>query len=82
MADSDLDAWGSGSGGVSAPGDLVKDALKKEKLLKEIEASQQDLRTILGRVDTVQKEVKKLTSDNETLQMYIDNLTVQMAKRR
>ncbi|KAF7291607.1 hypothetical protein HMN09_01251800 [Mycena chlorophos] len=82
MADSDFDAWGAGSGGVSASGDLVKDALKKEKLLKEIEASQQDLRTILGRVDTVQKEVKKLTSDNETLQMYIDNLTVQMAKRR
>ncbi|KAK0188236.1 hypothetical protein F5146DRAFT_749209 [Armillaria mellea] len=34
------------------------------------------------RTQTVQKEVDKLTSGNETLQMYIDNLTVQMAKRR
>ncbi|KAJ7644040.1 hypothetical protein FB45DRAFT_896739 [Roridomyces roridus] len=71
--------WGS-----PAPpqGDVIKDALKKEQLLKDIAASQQDLRTILGRVQTVQKEVEKLTSGNETLQMYIDNLTVQMAKRR
>lgn len=37
---------------------------------------------LLGRVKTVQKEVDKLTAGNETLQMYIDNLTVQMAKRR
>lgn len=34
------------------------------------------------RAQAVQKEVDKLTSGNETLQMYIDNLTVQMAKRR
>lgn len=37
---------------------------------------------MLSKVDTVQKEVDKLVSGNETLQMYIDNLTVQMAKRR
>ena len=37
---------------------------------------------MLTKVQTVQKEVDKLTSGNETLQMYIDNLTVQMAKRR
>ncbi|KAJ6557371.1 hypothetical protein DFH09DRAFT_1163958 [Mycena vulgaris] len=75
------EAWG---GGIASPpaGDIIKDALRKEQLLKEIAASQQDLRTILGRVQTVQKEVDKLTSGNETLQMYIDNLTVQMAKRR
>ncbi|KAK7048256.1 hypothetical protein R3P38DRAFT_1856368 [Favolaschia claudopus] len=73
-------AWG---GVVSPPqGDIIKDALRKEELLKEIAASQQDLRTILARVQSVQKEVDKLTSGNETLQMYIDNLTVQMAKRR
>ncbi|KAJ7505429.1 hypothetical protein B0H11DRAFT_2220866 [Mycena galericulata] len=74
------DGWGS-----PAPpptGDIIKDALRKEQLLKDIAASQQDLRTILARVQTVQKEVEKLTSGNETLQMYIDNLTVQMAKRR
>ena len=37
---------------------------------------------MLAKVQTVQREVDKLTSGNETLQMYIDNLTVQMAKRR
>ncbi|KAJ7288418.1 hypothetical protein C8J57DRAFT_1048263 [Mycena rebaudengoi] len=73
--------WGS----VASPpstGDVIKDALKKEQVLKDIAASQQDLRTILARVQTVQKEVEKLTLGNETLQMYIDNLTIQMAKRR
>ncbi|KAJ6512167.1 hypothetical protein C8R47DRAFT_1207518 [Mycena vitilis] len=96
MADIDEPAaWGA----VASPpaGDIIKDTLRKEQLLKqvvrqplapyltfnrEIAASQQDLRTILSRVQTVQKEVDKLTSGNETLQMYIDNLTVQMAKRR
>ncbi|KAF8073816.1 hypothetical protein FPV67DRAFT_1560157 [Lyophyllum atratum] len=72
-------AWGA----VSPPaGDLVRDAIMKEKILKEIAASQEDLHTLLGRVKAVQKEVDKLTSGNQTLQMYIDNLTVQMAKRR
>lgn len=37
---------------------------------------------LVARVRTVQKEVDKLTAGNETLQMYIDNLTMQMAKRR
>jgi len=37
---------------------------------------------MLAKVQAVQKEVDKLASGNETLQMYIDNLTVQMAKRR
>jgi hypothetical protein len=37
---------------------------------------------MLAKVQSVQREVDKLTSGNETLQMYIDNLTVQMAKRR
>ena len=37
---------------------------------------------MLAKVQTVQKDVDKLTSSNEMLQMYIDNLTKQMAKRR
>ena len=37
---------------------------------------------MLSKVQSIQKEVDKLVSGNETLQMYIDNLTVQMAKRR
>ncbi|KAF8225874.1 hypothetical protein L208DRAFT_1407883 [Tricholoma matsutake] len=68
---------------VSPPAsDLVKDALRKEELLKDIAASQEDLRTLVDRVHSVQKEVDKLEAGNQTLQMYIDNLTVQMAKRR
>lgn len=37
---------------------------------------------LLARVKGVQTDVDKLASGNETLQMYIDNLTLQMAKRR
>jgi len=75
----DPPAWG-----ITSPptGDIVKDALRKEKILKEIAASQEDLRNLLSRVHLVQKDCDKLSSGNETLQMYIDNLTVQMAKRR
>ncbi|EDR13807.1 uncharacterized protein LACBIDRAFT_292609 [Laccaria bicolor S238N-H82] len=73
------DAWGAVS---PQAGDIVRDAMMKEKVIKEILSCQDDLRVMLGRVDTVQKEVDKLVSENETLQMYIDNLTVQMAKRR
>ncbi|KAG6917460.1 hypothetical protein DXG01_002437 [Tephrocybe rancida] len=75
----DAPAWGVPS---PQPADIVRDALRKEKVLKDIAASQDDLRTLVARVQTVQKEVDKLAAGNETLQMYIDNLTVQMAKRR
>ncbi|KIM43391.1 hypothetical protein M413DRAFT_444215 [Hebeloma cylindrosporum] len=61
---------------------LVRDTIKKEQVIKEILACQEDLKAMLDKVQTVQKEVDKLVSGNETLQMYIDNLTVQMAKRR
>ncbi|KAF8917073.1 mitochondrial protein Pet127-domain-containing protein [Mucidula mucida] len=61
----------AGSGWEPAPqaGDLIKDALRKEQLLKEIAASQDDLRTLYNRVQSVQKEVDKLTSNNSTLQI-------------
>ncbi|KAL4064873.1 hypothetical protein V8B97DRAFT_1875600 [Scleroderma yunnanense] len=62
--------------------DIVKDAIRKEQLLKEIAASQEDLRALLARVHTVQGDVDKLTSENAMLQVYIDNLTMQMAKRK
>jgi len=61
--------------------DILKDVMKKEALVKDIAATQEDLRAILGRVQSVQGDVEKLTSGNETLQMYIDNLTKQMARR-
>jgi hypothetical protein len=37
---------------------------------------------LLERVKAVEKDTDKLSSGNATLQMYIDNLTMQMAKRR
>jgi short coiled-coil protein len=37
---------------------------------------------LMEKVKRVQGDVNKLVSSNETLQMYIDNLTLQMAKRR
>ncbi|KAJ3767884.1 hypothetical protein FB446DRAFT_651401 [Lentinula raphanica] len=66
----------------SEPGDIVTEALKKEKVLKEIAASQEDLKALYGRVQSLQKEVDKVSSENQTLQMYIDNLAVQIAKNR
>ncbi|KIM66624.1 hypothetical protein SCLCIDRAFT_292857 [Scleroderma citrinum Foug A] len=62
--------------------DIVKDAIRKEQVLKEIAASQNDLRALLARAHSVQGDVDKLTSENATLQVYIDNLTMQMAKRK
>ena len=37
---------------------------------------------LLDRIKTVERDTEKLSSGNATLQMYIDNLTLQMAKRR
>ncbi|KIP08119.1 hypothetical protein PHLGIDRAFT_23742 [Phlebiopsis gigantea 11061_1 CR5-6] len=62
--------------------DVVTAAIKKEKTIKEIASAQEDLKALLEKVKTVQADVNKLASGNETLQMYIDNLTLQMAKRR
>ncbi|PFH53948.1 hypothetical protein AMATHDRAFT_136502 [Amanita thiersii Skay4041] len=75
----EVPAWGQET---PQTADFVRDVIHKETVIKEILASQEDLRTLLARIQTIQKEVDKLTSGNETLQMYIDNLTVQMAKRR
>ncbi|KAI0755003.1 hypothetical protein C8Q80DRAFT_1266526 [Daedaleopsis nitida] len=75
----DLPGWG-----VAAPssGDIVTNAIKKEKIIKEIIAAQEDLRAMMAKSKGVQTDCDKLVSGNETLQMYIDNLTMQMAKRR
>ncbi|RPD62359.1 hypothetical protein L226DRAFT_611056 [Lentinus tigrinus ALCF2SS1-7] len=75
----DLSGWG-----VPTPstGDIVTNAIKKEKLIKEIVTAQEDLRAMMAKAKGVQADVDKLVSGNETLQMYIDNLTMQMAKRR
>ncbi|KAI0712127.1 hypothetical protein C8Q76DRAFT_622301 [Earliella scabrosa] len=80
----DTPEWGLPA---SSSGDVVTNAIKntaikKEKLINEIIAAQEDLRAMLAKAKAVQTDVDKLASGNETLQMYIDNLTMQMAKRR
>ncbi|KAG0697634.1 hypothetical protein DFH29DRAFT_811430, partial [Suillus ampliporus] len=49
---------------------------------REIVAAQGDLKALVTRMHSVQVDVDKLTSENSTLQMYIDNLTIQMVKRK
>ncbi|PIL22507.1 hypothetical protein GSI_15196 [Ganoderma sinense ZZ0214-1] len=71
--------WGAPT---PSAGDIVTNAIRKEKLIKEIIAAQEDLRAMMAKTKGVQTDVDKLISGNETLQMYIDNLTMQMAKRR
>ncbi|KAG9121675.1 hypothetical protein FRC07_002278 [Ceratobasidium sp. 392] len=70
--------WGAPAPKRASSGDILKDAMRKEAVIKDIIAAQEDLRR---RVQAVQTEVDKLTSGNATLQMYIDNLTKQIAKR-
>ncbi|KAI0030418.1 hypothetical protein K488DRAFT_54271 [Vararia minispora EC-137] len=77
----DGDAWAAPSVPIES-GDIVADAMHKEKLIKEIAAAQEDLRNMLERVKIAEKDIDKLMSGNATLQMYIDNLTKQMAKQR
>ncbi|KAG8905386.1 hypothetical protein FRB99_008999 [Tulasnella sp. 403] len=80
--DEELDfsgAWGASNKNAS-PSDILKDTLKKEAVIKDIVASQGDLKTLLARVKSVQAEVDKLQSGNATLQLYIENLTKQVAK--
>ncbi|EIW59230.1 uncharacterized protein TRAVEDRAFT_121613 [Trametes versicolor FP-101664 SS1] len=75
----DIPQWGAPT---PSTGDIVTTAIKKDKVIKEIVAAQEDLRAMLAKAKGVQGDVDKLVSGNETLQMYIDNLTMQMAKRR
>ncbi|GJJ13347.1 hypothetical protein Clacol_007599 [Clathrus columnatus] len=78
----DTTAWGDNSTSEEfEESDIVSVAMKKERVLREIIAAQEDLQALFSRVKTVQEEVDKLSSGNQTLQMYIDNLTKQLARR-
>ncbi|KAH9179303.1 hypothetical protein EDB89DRAFT_1926464 [Lactarius sanguifluus] len=76
------DQAGWGTSEVIPESDVIKDAMKKEQVIRDIVAYQDDLRVLLERVKTAEKDMDKLSSGNATLKMYIDNLTLQMAKRR
>ncbi|KAB5589237.1 hypothetical protein CTheo_7320 [Ceratobasidium theobromae] len=73
--------WGAPPPKATSSGDILKEAMRKEAVIKDIIATQEDLRALLTRVQSVQGEVDKLSSGNAMLQMYIDNLTKQIAKR-
>ncbi|KAG9010298.1 hypothetical protein FRB94_010648 [Tulasnella sp. JGI-2019a] len=61
--------------------DILKDTIRKEAVIRDIFASQGDLKALQARIQSVQSEVDKLRSGNQTLQMYIENLTKQASKR-
>ena len=72
--------------------DTTRDIVAFQDDLRGIQTSRFPRRTIfispltcavlLERVKAVERDTDKLSSGNATLQMYIDNLTLQMAKRR
>jgi hypothetical protein len=102
------------------PGDIVKDAIKKEQMIMCVASPKITRRNrsppwnpqgnnlcargssrlvadrtiapegcshflpiaLLARVKAVQADVDKLSSGNETLQMYVDNLKLQVVKQR
>ncbi|CED85136.1 Protein of unknown function DUF2205, coiled-coil [Phaffia rhodozyma] len=75
--DGDEDApWGLPSPGVLPPGDgdLIQNALKKEKLVSEVVAQQEGLRALVAKIKTVQAETDKLAKENAVLDQYIANL--------
>lgn len=59
--------------------DALKEALKKEQLIKEVLTAQADLRALVDRVDKTQSQIDKLSSNNVMLATYVDNLSKQMA---
>ncbi|KAG8828548.1 hypothetical protein FRC19_003887 [Serendipita sp. 401] len=69
----DSPSWGAPS--QAAPGDILRDAMRKEAIIRDIVSGQEDLR---ARVQSVQEEVDKLSSGNEMLQTYIENLSIQL----
>ncbi|KAF8521053.1 hypothetical protein JB92DRAFT_2892714 [Gautieria morchelliformis] len=77
----DTSAWSDLQAVDADPGDIIANAMKKERVIRDIVAAQEDLKSLLSRIKTVQGEVDKLTLGNQTLQMYIDNLTKQIARR-
>ncbi|EJD43945.1 hypothetical protein AURDEDRAFT_166999 [Auricularia subglabra TFB-10046 SS5] len=64
------------------PRDVIKEAIEKDKVIKDITAAQNDLRVIISKIQAAEADCDKLSSGNATLQMYIDNLTKQIAGRR
>lgn len=77
----DISAWGQINVTETQNNSAVlKDAVKKEQIIKELLAGQGDLKALVEKVKATQADVDKLTADNATLHLYIDNLTKQIAQ--
>ncbi|PWN92039.1 hypothetical protein FA10DRAFT_284943 [Acaromyces ingoldii] len=68
-------AWGAQTD--VTPGEVVE----KQRLVRDIMASQDSLRALLARVSSVQADCQKAEADNEMLQMYIDSVTKSLAAK-
>ncbi|KAL7006234.1 hypothetical protein EMMF5_004120 [Cystobasidiomycetes sp. EMM_F5] len=65
------DAWKSTP---SKHNDL-ESALEKEKTIKDIMSVQEGLKALLSRIEDVTEENQRLTDENATLQLYVENMT-------
>jgi len=57
------------------PVQSTEDPAQRQIVIKDIANLQDGLRALLSKVDTTTADCKKLTSSNETMSLYIDNLT-------
>ncbi|OWZ34113.1 hypothetical protein C351_02266 [Cryptococcus neoformans c8] len=58
-----------------APEPTVESALEKEKVIKDILSLRDGLRGLMVRLSEVEEENDKLAKENETLSLYVENLT-------
>ncbi|MBW0462723.1 hypothetical protein O181_002438 [Austropuccinia psidii MF-1] len=61
----------------AADSDVVSIAMQRSTLIKKITTLQDDLKTVLERIDEVQVECDRKKAENEMLQTYVNNLTRQ-----
>ncbi|KIR33020.1 hypothetical protein I352_04386 [Cryptococcus deuterogattii MMRL2647] len=59
----------------SVPEPTVESALEKEKVIKDILSLRDGLRGLMVRLAEVEEENDKLAKENETLGVYVENLT-------
>ncbi|OAV96894.1 hypothetical protein PTTG_07498 [Puccinia triticina 1-1 BBBD Race 1] len=52
-------------------------AIQRQKLIKEIQSLQQNLKGVLDEIKKVEGEFEKKKAENEMLQTYVNNLTRQ-----
>ncbi|KAL7411033.1 hypothetical protein BDY24DRAFT_397483 [Mrakia frigida] len=76
--DEDDTPWGGGAGAGAPPpddGDLIQNALAKEKMINDIQGLQEGLKALLSRITTVKGDTEKLATENLMLDQYIANLS-------